>query len=356
MRPRSASASRASGATASRRGWRAAASSAWTRRASRAGSRSCTASRTPRTPSRRAPSGASPDARSSADDLRGASHCGRAGRRGSGASRPRELHLPRLRPDEGTVVRGCSRARRGARCGSSSGRGRRPCTCRSSSSSRPCRLRSSARSCSPGRRSAELRLRRHRVTAASARRRRRDVPDRERPLIVPGAGRSVPYLPSGSVTVHVACRCRRSRSRGRRPGPRGGSCAPRHVVDLDVVRAGVELRDASARRRSREIVKPARRARGASSPGPARLATAAPSEAATTSETARTRVGSSRLLRAAAGSDCSGAQLGAEALGERGDDALARPVASSSVSVRSGDWNARWIATDLRPAPTWSPR
>ena len=31
-------------------------------------------------------------------------------------------------------------------------------------------------------------------------------------------------------------------------------------------------------------------------------------------------------------------------------------VASSSVSVRSGDWNARWIATDLRPAPTWSPR
>ncbi len=31
-------------------------------------------------------------------------------------------------------------------------------------------------------------------------------------------------------------------------------------------------------------------------------------------------------------------------------------VASSSVSVRSGDWNARWIATDLRPAPTCSPR
>jgi hypothetical protein len=31
-------------------------------------------------------------------------------------------------------------------------------------------------------------------------------------------------------------------------------------------------------------------------------------------------------------------------------------VASSSVSVRSGDWNARWIATDLRPVPTWSPR
>ena len=35
---------------------------------------------------------------------------------------------------------------------------------------------------------------------------------------------------------------------------------------------------------------------------------------------------------------------------------LRTSVASSSVSVRSGDWKARWIATDLRPAPTWSPR
>ncbi len=140
-------------------GWRAGASSAWTREGITGRIGSCRRSRTRRTPTRRARSGASPDAPS--DE----SPPGSSGRSVARTPRHADAELAwrvaeeaeRARPSRASPSTsacpmyveparrcGCSPARRGGRCGCASGRGRRPCTCPSSSSSRPCPPASSA--------------------------------------------------------------------------------------------------------------------------------------------------------------------------------------------------------------------
>ena len=62
-----------------------------------------------------------------------------------------------------------------------------------------------------------------------------------------------------------------------------------------------------------------------------------------------------RGLRSIATIGSSASQLRVELLGEGSTIRPRTTAASSSDSVRSGAWSERWIATDLRPAPTCGP-
>ena len=127
------------------------------------------------------------------------------------------------------------------------------------------------------------------------------------------------------------------------------------VVDAECERTRRQMRDGapgSVRQRDRE----------ARPDGPLQGAPSAPATPASTNPATQTPLSTrGTVMRVSYGSSArpvsSAAQLGAEPLDEGGDDAFphdGRVVVRERPVGEPAD--ERWIATDLRPSPTWSPR